>query len=379
MIQYNSLFAIILLFFLQPCQFMSFCCETEQQHFHYVEAWARSDVACKLKQERSLELHDADFYCFLNEFVSTDMVKDLFARRSNIDFSHRKAANLENYTELADLMITCDEKLKIREWYSELKKMLEIFNAKIHTNTVHAEPGTVVFSFEEYPKYVVKCLAWNYYPLGCYDAAGGYSCMVPGCNISGVSFPFQLVSRVLYAEEIKRFVCDNQITNVHAPEKWLYLFPSTKHEPLNDKNLFIVVQKINFDHEQQKKLVKKHLKFSPEAVTKEMLLKKSADIHDHSLLANIVRVILAVGVWDFTFGAENFVLLKPHKDCDEIEAFFIDTDRPAFGGGNPFNFFHKKEHEKEESEEIAFNARVGLDGLVLFLNHQNDCELLSGK
>lgn len=160
-----------------------------------------------------------------------------------------------------------------------------------------------------------------------------------------------------------------------VPEKWLYIFPEAKHAPLNDKNLFVVAQRISFDADLQKDLFKKYLNCFSGPVTPEMLFNKSADINDHSLLANLVRVIIAAGVWDFTLGAENFVLVQSDDSSDAAKAFFIDVDRPAFGGGNPFNFFHKKDRGQATSEEIAFNARVGLAGLAVLLNHQNGYEL----
>lgn len=348
---------------------LTFCSPVEQQHYEYIHTWAQSDEALALWQNRAIHRHNLGFNDFLTSFVNDAVIRDILDRRVHIDFTGRKIITPKEPVDGEDIVDeepSAEQKL-LRAWLGEFQSAIEVWGAKIYANPSHEEPGTVVFSFDMYPEYVVKCLAWNRYHLGCYDDNGLYSCCVPGCTISGYDFPLQLVSRVLYSEEIKRFVVDHKIENVYVPEKWLYIFPWAQGLPFHDKNLFVIAQKINFTRENQEMLLY-DLKGSDAVVTKEMLLEKAANLNDHSVLANMVRVIVGVGVWDFSIEAENFVLLQRSENCGDLAAVFIDTDRPAFGGGNPLYFFHKKAPGDVISGEMLSNGRVGLNGLVDLLN-----------
>lgn len=334
----------------------------EAQHRSFLQKWSMSNAAKNLHKEFSLELHDPLFAAFLNEFASHKTVKKALKNRPYIDFTHRIAKDVPNYKELIEIMISEDERKEIKMWFEGFAKILETFNAHILPNTAHAEPGTIVFSFDKHPGYVVKCLAWNYYPLGCYDAQGNYSCLVPGCTISQHPFSLQLVSRILYAQEIKRCTKKHKIKNVRVPQKFLYLRPGTHKEPLRDENVFVVAEKINFNGNEQQELIKQHLLMPTTKITKEMLQQKAAHKNDHSLLANMARIILDVGLYDFSPQTQNFVMCKDPKNPAEAHVIFTDVERPPFGGSNPLYFFHTNK------EEVATNARVGLEGLVALLN-----------
>jgi hypothetical protein len=355
-----------------------FCCPTEQCQYHCMKAWASSAQALALRKDRALERHNSGFNSFLNTFVEDSRVRNLLDKRIHINFNGRTAADLKEYKELADIMITAEERVAIRTWFQEFSQLLGAFGGVIHRNAAHEEPGTVAFSFEKYPDYVVKCLAWNYYPLGCYDPSGRYSCLVPGCRISGYSFPLQLVSRVLYAQEINKFVTEHHIDDVAAPEKWLYIFPWASREPLSDANLFVVAERVEFKQGEQKQLLhilKKEL--GSVAATRELLVQKASDLDNHSLLAHMARVILAVGLYDFFPKTQNFVMCRSADPARGVRVVFTDTERPPFGGSDPLNFFHLPLADGGISQEVVSNGRVGLDTLASFLNELNSDECAS--
>lgn len=337
---------------------VGFRCAAEQKHFEHMQAWVCSDDAQNLKQERSIQVYDGAFAEFLNVFVTHSRVKDLLDRRVHINFMGRTLSK-----DLVGLMITEEEHERIKKWYAEFKELLSVLGATFYENPSHAEPGTAVFSFSEFPQYVLKFRAWNVYPLGCYDAHGSYSCLVSGVRMSGYPFPVQVVSRILYSQEIKKFLEENAITNIRAPEKWLYVLPWALGLPLNDQHIFVVAEKIEFEKENQKRFLLS-LKEPGEEISKEALLQKAADQSNTSILANMVRVMMSVGLFDICAGADNFVLCRQSQNSENLILIFIDTDRPAFGGGDPLCFFHKKDGESAISPEVISNGLVGVGALV---------------
>ena len=64
------------------------------------------------------------------------------------------------------------EKLKadLTAWYKEFEKALtHIYYEGTVFKSNNQYPGTIIFSFKDFPNYVIKLRAWNCYPLGIFD------------------------------------------------------------------------------------------------------------------------------------------------------------------------------------------------------------------
>ncbi len=360
---------LLSLFFILSVGAANFICDVDQQNYVYMQAWCASSEADRLKKEYALATQDPAFQTFLTNFVSNNVVAALLANRPSFDyagksiqepFSEPKEGEEDAFKEeRAQQKQAKEENEKTYNvWFSAFEGVLKEFSGHIIKNPHHEFPTALVVRFDAFPQYVVKMRARNGYRLGFYDAEGRLSCAVPGTKISEYPFPAQLVARVLYAEKIKAFLTANGITNIQVPNKYLFVFPGHEQEPLDDVNLFVVADFVPFKEEYQENLLELVREAYAHYKTSE---KQDATDPLQSMLTNLFKVVDACALWDFNEGAGNFVFT--FNQAGQPTIVFLDTERPAFGGGNPLFFFH---HGEEEKTSNAGVGRKALDEIFSF-------------
>ena len=316
-----------------------FRCEDDRRQHEAMRVWTTGDDVARLRATRSLKAHNAEFTAFLNTFVSSDDVRAVLEARV-----YRDRLSAPTDVERAAL------KVALLDWYKAFNVVLARYGSVIASDVAEF-PGTITFSFPDFPQYDVRCRAWNQFPLGFYSTPDGLSkdryCNPCGPHVASLyPFPAQLTSRLLYAEKIEACVSAMGVVNVAAAEKYVYEFPGDVEE-LDDHNLFIIADHVNFDPSFHDAEVAR-LKAAYADISVEGLRLMTADGSDHSLLANIVRVVCAAGLWELNV---KFVVGLDGQAVAVLE----HTQRPAFGGGEPMNFFHK-----DLEVEVASNVCVGL-------------------
>ncbi len=161
------------------------------------------------------------------------------------------------------------------------------------------------------------------------------------------------MSRVLYAEEVEASIDSSGISSVAVPKHYIYEFPDGVEE-LDDHNLFIITDHVNFDSGFHDAVVAA-LKAEYADISVDALRAMAADATNVSLLANMVRVVCAAGLWELNV---KFVAAPDGS----VVAFLTHMERPAFGGGEPVKFFHK-----DREGEVMSNVRVGLEWVADWL------------
>ena len=201
--------------------------------------------------------------------------------------------------------------------------------------------------------------AKNTYRLGYYDKVGTLGLAGPGMLVSEFEFPLQEVSRVLYAEKISLFLAKQGYKNLVCPKKFLFVLPGFEKTPLDDKHLFIVVDKVSFEPSLQNQLL-----FNLKAAYKKYITEGQRDLSDsyQLLLDNLFKTVLAAGLWNVSLNSQNTVLLLSETG-DPVLAF-LDLERPPLGAANPMKFFH------EDQDECLLNGRLGMASLIQVLTEE---------
>lgn len=323
--------------------------ESNEHHdWNKMDAWMLTQSP-RVRETYGIEAANPDFAVKLNEFVVEPVVEGLLRARASWDDA------------------------KLSEWLDAFKTAL----APKGISLVSASRLTLELRFDAFPQYRVLSRL-KAIPLGWYavepDGRPGYCCNpIPGNHFETSAFPFplQLVSRILYAEEINAFVAAKGITNVRAAKHWLFEFPWHDAD-LDDENLFVIVES-NFDVSAHADIVA-GLKAEYPSYPKEALVALAADETNTSIMANLVRVISHSGLWNVKFDKQNplFTVDTATGDC---VAILCNNERPASGGGKADKFFHECMGERTDKprdpetglEEITSNAGIGLGSLVKLL------------
>jgi hypothetical protein len=295
--------------------------------------------------------------------LESDRVRDKFG----IEHSDpRFAAKLNEFVLKPEVKAHLEKKYDA-SWVGDFAPLLAENGGEI----VGHDRYTVSFSFEGFPYTVIARL--QAFPLGFYHPAEGvsygFNCN-PFCGpVSRSLFPFplQLVSRILYAEEIAEFVRACGIKNVRAAQHWLFEFPWIKEgeeadAELDDENIFLVQERVDCNPEfHAAYLASLRAEYTPEVLSMLATVEE-----DRSLMANLARVIMQSGLWELSDSNYLFFVENPAIE-GRVEAVIRMQERPAFGGGKAAFFFHQFAGRRTDTvfdSEINSNARVGVKSLL---------------
>jgi hypothetical protein len=212
----------------------------------------------------------------------------------------------------------------------------------------------VIASEQLWPGHVLKIptYSWPSYPQICsLIGSGSFE------EIKNAMTPYQNVSRVFYAEKLRKFIKDEELKHIYVPKNYLYPYPSAKTIPsgiaidgviyphINDTNYVVVSESVNINPSD--------VQFTM-STFRQMLDKNLAVKSEYEpLVLELVQVIEWGGLWEL----QGKIVLK--KDSSgNLFACLFDIEKPGLGGSEDPTFFHKN------STEVMNNANNGFDQLV---------------
>jgi hypothetical protein len=328
----------------------NFICEQDRQAHEYIVQWASSDKAKALATEKNISIENAAFNIFLQNFVRDEQVAYALANRPEYDF---KDLTVQDESSEEYAIRQAQEEQMYLNWRALFQVQLERFGGHVIENPTKKCPDTIVFWFDAFSQFIIKMRATNTYRLGFYNPSGDLGCAIPGMYISEYEFPLQEVSRVLYADQVGKILKEKEYTDLVSPRKFLFIFPGFEQAPLDDKHLFVVADRIQFDP-----LAQKDLFSSLRSAYREYVLAAEPDLSDphQKLLHHLFDVVMSAGLWDVSSKTQNTVLCL--NDQGNPVLAFLDLERPPFGAGNPIYFFH------ENDEECMLNGRMGMQSMI---------------
>jgi hypothetical protein len=235
-----------------------------------------------------------------------------------------------------------------------------------------ASNGSYIWaSDEKWPGYVIK------FPKVWYPSYGKACEMLDAYSkdssnaqkwekfIKGTS-PFQAVSRVFYANKIRRIIEDNNLKHVRVLRKFLVPVPGADMShggvdvngkifpPVRDENYIVLAEKVAFPGNAQ---------IITQQVLKQML---TADGRANPALAPLWADISAVmrhaGIWSVAGACGLNIIIVPEGKNDDgsinYVAWFIDLEKPGLGGCEDQSFFQRN------PDEVTRNAECGIKELM---------------
>lgn len=210
-----------------------------------------------------------------------------------------------------------------------------------------------VFTLPDFPTYVIK-LPIAEYPLG----------MSWGRRVqSDEAAPHQLISRVLAAQGVNKFIAEEGLGLVDPIKKWLYRTPGTPAQ--SDSAYAVVAERVLYNPDDQVVSLASLLAdagMSPTEMTDLMCgngysNRDFASSEHGELVEQIVQLITGEGLWSI-YSKKDIAgaNVKLYKDATgQMRAAFIDLERPAFGGSETRFFFH------QSPQEVINNGLAGMN------------------
>jgi hypothetical protein len=170
-------------------------------------------------------------------------------------------------------------------------------------------------------------------------------------NDAMLAFPYQLISRVFYNQELNSFITSNGYDqHILCFVKSLYHIPGTPDDITDDN--YVVVEPLHacpsklengrrFREITAKELIEGHGEYA--CIKTEYF----------DAVCELIMVIQHCGLWSISLS--NVFLLDNRKIA------IVDTERPGLGGGEWRFFFHQGEGS---AAEVDRNASCGFDGLI---------------
>jgi hypothetical protein len=233
-------------------------------------------------------------------------------------------------------------------WHTQLTNILARFNAEIVSLD-----KICVFTLENFPMFMIK-LQIAEYPLNMSYGLG---------VMSDEAAPMQLISRVLAAQSVNKFIAKEGLALIDPINKWLYPIPGTPAQ--RDISYAVIAERVLYNPDDQVVRLASFLAgagISPTEITDIMRSngysnRDFASEEHGELLEQIIQVITHEGLWNI-YSNRNITgaNIKLYTGTDGLmHATFIDLERPALGGGDPTQFWH------QNPQEIINNGNAGMN------------------
>ncbi len=229
---------------------------------------------------------------------------------------------------------------------------------------------TYIFKSDLWKGYVIKIPAKNYpsYPKICEYVSQANSWE----TIEGCVSPYQGVSRVFYAQKIRKFITENKFKHIIVPQKFLYPLPYVSFDGVAvnnavyprvcDANYIVVEQDLGNLN------ALKPLSYSMFKKMTSFTGKMKSECEE--LIDELTQVITHAGLWCMYENGQqdlNVVIgLNPllffGQKSGVLLAYLFDLEKPGLGGSEDPSFFHKNQNE------IAANASNGIEQLFELLD-----------